>query len=286
MIKGKAPYPFETIALAVDFSTRLESLIVSTQRFCELFNSRAVFIHAGKRTSDKEKLLSNYLLNSGFNDSNCSVHWQDGSPVEVLLATCKEHVVDLLIIGAQEKDSLLKYYMGTVSREICRRAKCSVLMLTPSGSDPVRFNTIVVNGHEHVKTIHTINASLYVAEKEQSKEVLFVDEMDIPLRAVSTVNEGEGKKYQMKGSLHEEKSRLNSILDQADKRNVPVKVKTISGRSGYTIAQFAQSAKADLLIVNSPDHHLNIFDRVFSHDLEYVLADLPCSMLIVNSRVF
>ena len=84
----------------------------------------------------------------------------------------------------------------------------------------------------------------------------------------------------------DENSKISSMLMLVDKKNMDIKVKTVSGRSGYTIAQFARHAKADLLVVNSPDHHLTIFDRIFSHDLEYVLNDLPCNILLVHSRVF
>ncbi len=288
MIKGKASYPFETIALAVAFSPRLEALIAETKRLTVLFSAKAVFIHVGKRTSEKEKHLSNYLINYGFNDSNCVVHWQDGNPVDVVLGVCKNHVVDLLIIGALEKENLLKYYMGSVSREISRRAKCSVLMLIEPRITPLPFQNIVVNGHEHPKTIHTLNTALYVAEKEGANEILVVDELDIPALSMSMAEDSsEPEVSSMKATiLQEEKTKLSSLIDSLDRRNIEIRMKTISGRSGYTIAQFAQSSKADLLIVNSPDHHLNIFDRIFSHDLEYVLADLPSNMLIVHSRVF
>jgi nucleotide-binding universal stress UspA family protein len=288
MIKGKASYPFETIALAVAFSPRLEALVAETKRLAELFHAKTVFVHVGKRTSDKEKHLNNYLLNYGFNDSNCIVHWQDGNPVDIVLAVCKKNVVDLLIIGALEKENLLKYYMGSVSREISRRAKCSVMLLTDPKIRPVAFQNIVVNGHEHSKTIHTMNTALYFAEKEGVNEVLVVDELDIPGLSMSMAEDStEPEVVTFKSAiLQEEKIKLSSLIGSLDKRNIEIKMKTISGRSGYTIAQFAQNAKADLLVVNSPDHHLNIFDRIFSHDLEYVLADLPSNMLIVHSRVF
>jgi nucleotide-binding universal stress UspA family protein len=288
MIKGKAAYPFETIALAVAFSPRLEALIAETKRLAELFDTKTVFIHVGKRTSDKDKHLSSLLLNYGFNDTNCVVHWQDGNPVETILSVCKNHVVDLLLIGALEKENMLKYYMGSISREISRRAKCSVMMITEPRIHPHPAKNIVVNGHEHAKTVHTINTAIYFAEREGVNEILVVDEFDMPALSMSIAEDStESETVQIKnGTLNELSTKLSSLIDSVDKKNIDVKLKTISGRSGYTIGQFAQNTKADLLVVNSPDHHLTIFDRIFSHDLEYVLADLPCNMLIVHSRVF
>ncbi len=288
MIKGKSSYPFETIALAVAFSPRLEALIAETKRLSELFGAKTVFIHAGKRTSVKEKQLNSYLLNSGFNDSNCIVHWQDGNAVDTILAVCKKHVVDLLLIGALEKENMLKYYIGSISREISRRAKCSVMMITDPKINPEPFKNIVVNGHDHSKTIHTIQTALYFAEKESVNEIMIVDELEVPAMSMSIadpVDEPQAMKIQSHFE-YEEKSKLTSLMKSIDNRNIQLKLKTISARSGDTIGQFTQSVKADLLVVNSPDHHLTIFDRIFSHDLEYVLADMPCTMLIVHSRVF
>ena len=160
MIKGKPAYPFETMALAVAFSPRLEALIAESKRLTEIFKSRIIFIHVGKKSVEKENHLLNLLRHYGFNDSNSVIEWQEGDAVDTILSVCKRYVVDLLVIGAVEKENILKYYMGSVSREICRRAKCSVLMLTEPKLNPVPFRRMVVNGHDHSKSIHTIETEI------------------------------------------------------------------------------------------------------------------------------
>ena len=37
------------------------------------------------------------------------------------------------------------------------------------------------------------------------------------------------------------------------------------------------------MVVNSPDTRLGFLDRIFKHDLEYMLADLPTDVLIVHN---
>jgi nucleotide-binding universal stress UspA family protein len=66
---------------------------------------------------------------------------------------------------------------------------------------------------------------------------------------------------------------------------VRANTKIISGKPGYAIASYARKKQADLLIVNSPDSKLGLIDRLFTHDMEYILADLPCDVLIVHSRI-
>lgn len=288
MIKGKMAYPFETIALAVAFSPRLEALIAETKRLAELFKANIVFIHVGKRSVEKENHLMNLISHYGFDAGNSKIEWEEGDAVETILSICKKHVVDLLIIGAVEKENILKYYMGSVSREISRRAKCSVLMLIEPKLNPGPFRRMVVNGHDHAKSINTIKTALYIAEMDKMKDVIVVDEVDIPAVSMSIADEiTEPEANSIKESLFdEENSRLSELLSNVDTKSVHLKVKSFSGRRGFTIGQYAQGVNADLLVVNSPDHHMNIFDRIFTHDLEYMLADLPCNMLIVHSRVF
>jgi hypothetical protein len=36
-----------------------------------------------------------------------------------------------------------------------------------------------------------------------------------------------------------------------------------------------------LLVMNAPSH-LSLWDRIFPHDLEYILSDLPTDVLIIR----
>jgi hypothetical protein len=64
-----------------------------------------------------------------------------------------------------------------------------------------------------------------------------------------------------------------------------IKIKTHRRKTGLCkTTQFAGENSADLLVLNSPDRKMNILDRVFPHDIEHALADLPCNLLIVNPK--
>lgn len=287
MIKGRPAYPFETIALALAFSPRLEALIAETGRLARLHQAKAVFIHVGKKTPEKQRQLAGFLNHYGFNDSNSTVLWEQGQPVESIIRACKEHVVDLLIIGALQKENMLQYYMGSISREVSRKAKCSVLMITEPSLHPVPFRKLVVNGHEHPKTPSTLETALYVARKEGVDEMLVATEVDIPALSMSLASGSTEDELEQvhSGVLQEEEARWNRLRERLDPGAIRLHFRALPGKSGHTIRSFAQAQQADLLIVNSPDHHLSIFDRIFTHDLEYLLSDMPCSLLIVHSRM-
>ena len=88
-----------------------------------------------------------------------------------------------------------------------------------------------------------------------------------------------------KEMIQDDNVKLQKIVDGLDKGTIHVNMKTVHGKPGYAISHFAKQKEADLLVFNSPDTHLGIFDRIFTHDIEYALAHLPCNLLIIHSRI-
>jgi nucleotide-binding universal stress UspA family protein len=286
-LKKRASFPFETIATAIAFSPRLEPILAETKRLAALFDASLVLIHIGEKTNEKEDTLDKLMTKTGIDKATCRIIWMEGEPVDTILKLCKLNVVDLLILGALEKENLFKYYVGSIARKISRRAKCSVLLLTHPAVAPKKFRKIIVNGVDNPKTGHTIRTMLYFARYEKVKEITIVQEVNMPTLAMTMADSNtapEANKIR-KELVQEESTRLQSIVDGLDKGDIDVNIKVVNGKPGYAIANYAKSKNGDLLVFNSPDTHLGIFDRIFTHDIEYVLADLPCNLLIIHSRV-
>ena len=60
-----------------------------------------------------------------------------------------------------------------------------------------------------------------------------------------------------------------------------VKIQSIFGKRGYSIGHYAKVKRADLLVMNAPTK-TTILDRIFPHDIEYILSELPTDVLIVK----
>ena len=88
-LKKRASFPFETIATAVAFSPRLESILAESKRVSVLFNANLVLIHIGEKTSEKEETLDKLIEKIGFDKSKYRVIWMDGDPVDTILKLCK-----------------------------------------------------------------------------------------------------------------------------------------------------------------------------------------------------
>ena len=122
----------------------------------------------------------------------------EGDPVDTILRLCKLNIVDLLVLGALEKENLLKFYIGSIARNISRTAKCSVLLLTNPSEELQKYKKIIVNGVENPKTIHTINTALYLAKKIKVKDVTIVNEIHTPGLAMAIAEDStapEAKDY-------------------------------------------------------------------------------------------
>ncbi|HEY0031433.1 MAG TPA: universal stress protein [Bacteroidia bacterium] len=282
-LKKRPSYPFETIAVAVSFSPRCKPVLAEAKRIADIVGSTLILLHIGDKTSEKEQELDELMAEVGIDPNLSRVIWMEGEPVDTILKLCKLNIVDLLVLGALEKENLLKFYLGSIARNISRKAKCSVLLLINPTTEPMKIKKIVVNGVENPKTVHTLNTTLYLAKHLKSKDVVVVNEVDMPGIAMdSTAPEARELKKTLTEGVEE---NIHSVIAKCDVGDVKVTDKIIKGKPGYAISKYARDKKADLLVINSPDTHLGLLDRIFAHDIEYILADLPCNVLIVHSRV-
>jgi nucleotide-binding universal stress UspA family protein len=59
-------------------------------------------------------------------------HLDTGNPAERILAHCRAHHTDLLVVGTQGRGGLSRTLLGSVADELVRKAPCPVLTLNPS----------------------------------------------------------------------------------------------------------------------------------------------------------
>jgi hypothetical protein len=206
----------------------------------------------------------------GFHDGNSRIYWESTSGTTPVLQVCKHEVADLLIIGASERENF-ELPAGNFAKEIVKKAKCSVLVYSGHNQNKTH-ELIIVNAQEHRKTRNTINTAHYIAKSEHAKEIVIVEESryrpeynddpDVPVIEVK------------------EKQLHNSV-----KGSYTITRTSLNDEDCKSISEYAFRSKADLLIVNSTDHHLQIFDRIVSEEIDVILDKLPCDFLIVHSRL-
>ena len=287
-LKKRPSYPFETIAVGLSFSPRMESVLAEAKKIADVCGSKLVLIHVGAKTIEKEKVFSDILFRNNIEEKKVKVIWAEGDEVNTMLQLCKQNIVDLLILGALQKENILKFYLGSIARTISRKAKCSVLLLTNPSKETSAAKKVIVNaGVDHPKTIHSINTALYFAKKMGVKEISLVHEVHSPTLSMAMAESSSAPEVtKMKKEFTEEESnKLHSLIAKCDTGDLKINEKVIKGKPGFAIRQYAETKKADLLVINSPDTNLTLLDRIFTHDIEFILADMPCNLLIVHSRI-
>ena len=117
-------------------------------------NAQLVFIHIGEKSLQQEQYLKHLLHRFELDGDANKLVWEQGDPVDKIIEICKQEDADLLVAGALEKESMFKYFMGSIARNLCRKAKCSILMLREPDIKSKPVKRIVVEGSDNPKTVN------------------------------------------------------------------------------------------------------------------------------------
>lgn len=277
---------YKRIALAIAFSPRMEALIQEAMRMVDLHGASLILIHVGDDTEEKKANLHGMLDKWQINRNKVKIIWKSGRPDKKILQVCNQENVDLLIAGALKQENMFTYYIGSIARKIIRKAKCSVLILIEPDTKPRNFDKVVINGTQREDTPEIIKKGIDFCKTEHSSQVYIVNEIKMYLLRMATASEeSEEKAAAIKRQLvKDEVSYVENILKPIDQGDLNISIKVTGGRWAVELAKFSEKIKADLLIVGG-HQNLTFFDRIFPHDLEDMLSNLPCNLLIINNPV-
>ena len=279
---------FKKILVGFAFSPNLKANIFTSLRLADSLKAEIFFIHVGKKTSVKEKTFEEILENSPVQPKLIKVLWEEGGPIPTILKMCEKNKIDLLLLGAVQRENVLRFYVGSIAREITRKAPCSVLLLIKPSIEEVPSKHVVVNALNEINTEKTIRAAFefsslidipnvtLVGEISQSKVNVTADD-DESLKKVTEIKEG---------IENEEKNRYDEILKNIPdslKENKKIQSQSIFGARGYSIGHYARVVRADLLVLNSETKRSSFISRIFPKDMEHILSELPTDVLIIKN---
>ncbi len=276
---------FTNLATALAFSPTAEALLSEAKRISERLGAKLLLIHAGVKNKVAEEKAGLLLEKVGIDSTKVKLIWQEGDPVKVLNEVCHKEKVDLLILGALKHEDVLKYYIGSIARKISRNPPCSLLLITNPQLTKHSLRKVVVTGDNHPKTSNTIEKACHFAVNFNVKKITIVEEID-PKKVKTKIDDNltlEQAYHEKKDLQEKEDQRIFKILHKLPlDSDTDVTLRCVFGKKGYSISHYAEVKKASLLVMNSPDNRLGILDRFFPHDLEFVLSDMPCDLMIVH----
>ena len=267
------------------FSPMAKANLAEVHRIATRFGAEMFVFHVGEWTEKCQKTYESFLSDLGIDAASITLKSKAGDPKVELLSLCSENDIDLLALGALMRENMFKVFSASIARDVCRKAKVSLLLLTHSSIMEAPCERIVVNGLDHPKTPDTIATAVWTGNKLGSSELIVVDELSE--KSIARADDDMSTLQRIRQSRQLEKkehNRIESVLGLCTGGcSMDISEQHVYGKKGYTIAHYAKAKKADLLVVNSPDTKLGILDRIFKHDLEYILADLPTDVLIVHT---
>lgn len=274
---------YSKVALAIAFSPRMEALIAEARRLIGLFQGELVLIHVGVKTPELEAALDKILERHCSDLKRIKTIWKEGKPAKTILQTCEEEQVNLLVLGALKKEGLFTYYLGSVARKVIRKSPCSVLTLIDPKIETTRFSKVVINGTQLEITPRVIEKGLKFCQVEEASQIHILNE--IKLYGLQMATAGEGSEDEVSTTrrklVQEEIKYVQEILDGLDQTGLRINIKVTAGKWAVELVRYCESIEADLLIMGDSDGS-TFFDRLFPHDLEEILTEIPCNLLIVK----
>lgn len=274
---------YKKIGVAIAFSPQCEAIIAAAVRLQKQYNAELLFIHIGAETSEEKEMLNRMVENTEADSEHLRYIWEQGKTAKKILAIGKREKIDLLVAGALKRENLVKYYFGSVARKLIRKSNCSILMLTGPEMPANPFSKIVIDGTEGNDDASTIRTGLSIAKSEHAKRVYIFKGIKLFGLSMALAGEEDNEQEQeerRRELISREHEEIDKIIAQQDTGSLRIHVKIASGKPGYELRRFTQRVGADLLIVKSPGHNLNLLDRIFPHHLEQVIEDLPTNILI------
>ena len=271
------------------FSPNLKANVFEAIRLTSFLNAHIYFLHVGSKSVAKEKAFTDILGDSPVKSKKLSVIWKKGEPVKTIQEQCKKNNVDLLLLGAMQRENMLKFYMGSIARKLTRNAPCSVLLLIKPSLIRKPTQHIVVNAFESPQTESTILSAFHFGKALDVKKITLVEEINRSEVAVEADDDLSLRKVTLRKEelSQRELTRVTEILSHIPDsllKGIKVRSQNIFGTRGYSIGHYAKVVRAELLIMNAAENRKGFLGRVFPKDLEYILSELPTDVLIIKSK--
>lgn len=277
---------FKKIGLGLAFSPRVEALLAECSRLKNEWDAELVLIHVGPHGTHEEDKLEELLMKVNLTRKDVQVFWEEGKASRRILEVCKKENVDLLVAGALKKENLLQFYTGSIARKILRKARCSVMILVHPSAKPKPLRNIVVNADNSPYIKEAIAVGCEFGLRESSAWLHIVREVKLYGLTMAVADQESEKEHDdLRHKLvQDEIEKVEQLMAGIPHAGLRVNIKIVAGKSGFELSRFAIKKHADLLVVGAASRRFFLVDRLFTHDLEYIFADLPCNLLMVHPR--
>jgi hypothetical protein len=260
---------FRKIALASTFSPRFLPLLAEAQRFANRFGGRFAVIHSGPREKKSEEVFAQAFADFAFDPPPEIIWVEEKNPHDAIARAIGEAGIDILILGALEKQTPGRFFLGNVARSLLKTAPSSLLFLPRPelGGAPIR--TIVVAAGEGESALRSLYLGQQIAEQDHAARVCAISVVSVFAKAQAA---HEGEPVPMKTA----QSRLEELVKHLAPSSVPIDTRCIESTTGFAASEFVQTIGADLLVVGSTPA------KLLPEGMDWLCETIPTNLLVVR----
>lgn len=276
---------FKHIAVAIDFSPYMDAILAEGKRLSHLYNASLSVIHIDEDDGRQKEELREAAFRAGLDENNTRIFWEAGNPVDTILSIAREQQVDLLIAAANKKKNMLEYYTGSVARDMIRNAPCSVLLYVKAGERAAGFKKIVVKAGETEESRKSIRVGCLIGQQEKAEQLQIIKQVKMYGFTMAMAGEGTVHEYHetREDLFEDEVEEVEEVLQEISTEGLSVEVKIVKEKYGPALARITKKSKSDLLVMAATEEEPGLLAKVFTSDLEYLLKDLPCNLLLART---
>ena len=273
------PAPRRVVALLAP-TPRAVAVAAEARRIAGRYDAELSLLHVVS-DPDSEQRLRGILADATVPDVESALVVRTGNVTSVVNRYLREVNADLVVAGALEKEGAVTYLLGSVARNLARRAPSSVLLLTSPQKESPGFRQIVVAVQYDDAAADMVRFALDFARREAASAIHIVSEYALSgLRGAMTDGLDMREAAQVRSSTRAVESlRLATFLEDIDCSGVRLVTTTLEGRAGWEASQYARRIRADLMVAAAP-RHTGLLGRLFQHGIEYAFEELPCALYL------
>lgn len=263
---------FQKIALASTFSPRFLPLLAEAQRFAARLGGTLSIIHAGARDEQSEQLFQKAFADFGF-DPAPEILWQSGSlPDQAIFTAIREARIDLLVLGALEREVPGRSFLGNVARSLMRSAPCPLLFLTKPEFAATRLRTIVLMADDSAEARLGFSIAKDFAERDGAARICVASVLSV-FHQARVAQEGH------EPAEAAEERRLQEFVAAGGPSTVKIDTRCIESTTGFAASEFVNTINADLLIVPSSAPGGTM---TFPPGMDWILDTIPTNLLLLR----
>ncbi len=224
------------------------------------------------------KILAKAIQSLNLDPSRATAILRQGDPKNVVVQVAEEIDADLIIMGSRGLDRLVSILENSVSQYVFQLSPRPMLLVKDDLYAIRPLNKVVVAMDKSDSALECLKLGIFLLRDIKGGQLVLV-RIDPNLKADAILSAAEAEKDAV----------LAPAVAEAKRMGISYRCVVEGGKAGEKICQLATEARADLLLLGSPERRPSIakglpdLDRLLGSSLsDYVRVHAECPVLLAR----